>query len=487
MKNTFKPLALAAAVAGMSAGMAHAQTAGFYPTLGDAAFVPYYTVNDAWVTGVHITNTSNLTQVVKLRLRRAEDSLDILDFNLILSPYDVWTGTISGDESEMRFITEDDSCTAPELLDNGDGRTYAPVFGPRIEGAQEGYLEVIGMGAADASQPISEAALHDSNGVPEDCDEVRENFFVAAVVAGDQTEISGVDGTSTYVQTDDVLKVSYFVRDDGTGIEFGNNAIHFEGFLDAPAMTHQQYGLENYAQATSINAPNDALIGWDFPDVRGGGFNSTRTSFTRVRQQLGANSVLNDWSYNPATGASTDWVITFPGQYAMVDYYQLVEFEATNDSDIIWDYREIPVLATFEVFDREEQSAIPGGLNFSPSPAPDTTTLEYEVNVVEWGGQSVLDSNWVTPVNPAEAGITAPYGWANLVVVGRSGPDLGQLVGLNGWCDVAAGPSVLNECTMIATSGPVPMVGFAAWERTFSEDSDRNYGRIVEHSFTTSN
>ena len=40
---------------------------------------------------------------------------------------------------------------------------------------------------------------------------------------------------------------------------------------------------------------------------------------------------------------------------------------------------------------------------------------------------------------------------------------------------------------MTAVTGPVPMVGFAAWERTFSEDADRNYGRIVEHSFTTSN
>ena len=195
MKNTFKPLALAAAVAGMSAGMAHA---GSYPSLGDAAFVPYYTVEGDWVTGVHITNTSNQTQIVKLRLRRAEDSLDILDFNLILSPYDVWTGTISGDEEEMRFITEDDSCTAPVLLDNGDGRTYAPVFGPRIPGAQEGYLEVIGMAATtDEGQPIAEAALHDSDGIPDDCDEVRQNVSVAAVVSNDGTEVSSPDRTRT--------------------------------------------------------------------------------------------------------------------------------------------------------------------------------------------------------------------------------------------------------------------------------------------------
>ena len=134
MKTTLNFFALAAVVAVPTVGTAQAQDAAPYPTIGDAAFIPYYTVNGDWVTGVHIVNTSKLTQVVKLRLRSAEDSLDILDFNLILSPEDVWTATLSGDDQEMRFITDDVSCTAPVLLDNGDGRTYAPVFGPRLEG-----------------------------------------------------------------------------------------------------------------------------------------------------------------------------------------------------------------------------------------------------------------------------------------------------------------------------------------------------------------
>ena len=38
---------------------------------GDLAPVPYYTVLDEWVTGLHIVNTSARTQVVKLRFRRA--------------------------------------------------------------------------------------------------------------------------------------------------------------------------------------------------------------------------------------------------------------------------------------------------------------------------------------------------------------------------------------------------------------------------------
>jgi len=478
MNHSFKPLALATAVAAVSSGVAQAQPSqpGAYPSLGDAAFVPYYTVEDNWVTGVHIINTSDLTQVVKLRLRRAEDSLDVLDFNLILSPYDEWTGTISGDDESMEFITEDNSCTAPELLPTGDGKTYAPVFGPRIEGAQEGYLEVIGMAQADDLQPISENALHNANGVPKDCDAVRENFFLDAISPSDGgITLEGDADSSVYGDTDDVLKVSYFIRDNDSGIEFGNNAVHFRAFAIDPMMTHQQFGLENYG-----NDPAGALLGWDFPDVRGGGSNTPfRDSYNViVRPSLGANSVLNDWSYNPATGAATDWVITFPGQYALVDFYQL---EAGLEDDEMWDYREIPVTATFSVYDREEGSAVPGGLNFSPSPAPDAAFLDYEVNVITWGGEDVLHSNYVTAVNPAEAGITSPVGWASLAVSAADPQGLG-----NAWCDVAAGEQANNTCTMNSVSGPVPMVGFAAWERTFAEDSNRNYGRIVEHSFVTS-
>ena len=503
MKNTFKPLALAAAVAAAGTAQAQIPVGGVYPSLGDAAFVPYYTVEGDWVTGVHITNTSDDTQVVKIRLRRAEDSVDVLDFNLILSPYDVWTGTLRGDDEVMRFVTEDNSCTAPELLPFDEGRTYAPIFEDRIEGAQEGYIEIIGMGQAeDEDEVIAIYAEHGSDGVPLDCDIVRENFFVDALLDNDETMVDSdlieddEDPYSYYDDTDNVLKVSYFIRDNASGIEFGNNAMHFVYFGDEAMMSHQEYGLENYVNASNEQVPanvgNDSLIGWDFPDVRGGGWNTdSRYSFYLVRLQLGAEEIINDWSYNPATGAATDWVVTFPGQYAMIDYY----LDRFGPANAVWDYRELPVTAEFKIWDREEDSGVPGGLGFSPSPAPDTTTLEYEVNVIEWGGLEVLNSNYVTAVNPAENQIDSPYGWATLSVTGRSGPANGVLgAGVNGWCDVAAGEfnadgdvaSADGACDMYSVSGPVPMVGFAAWERTFAEDTDRNYGRIVEHSFTTS-
>ena len=57
---------------------------------GDLALVPYYTVRGQWVTGIHIVNTSDMTQVVKFRVRRATDGMNALDFNIVMSPRDVY-------------------------------------------------------------------------------------------------------------------------------------------------------------------------------------------------------------------------------------------------------------------------------------------------------------------------------------------------------------------------------------------------------------
>jgi hypothetical protein len=139
MKATLKPLGLAAAVAAVSAGYAGVTNAQEYNAgnLGDLAIIPYYTVQEDWVTGIHITNTSDLTQVVKLRLRRGDDSMDALDFNIVLSPRDMWTGLVKGDdESNITLNTSDNSCTAPLT----DGKFPMPVDQPGFPAFNAGAL-----------------------------------------------------------------------------------------------------------------------------------------------------------------------------------------------------------------------------------------------------------------------------------------------------------------------------------------------------------
>jgi hypothetical protein len=484
MKANFKPLAIAAAVTAASAGYSGAANAAVASNgLGDLAIVPYYTVQADWVTGIHITNTSDLTQVVKFRMRRAEDSLDVLDFNIVLSPRDMWTATIKGDESAMSVESNDNSCVVPFKFLAAGG--VAPV--QVIEGSQEGYLEIIGMGSTTVSEPVGLASKHVA-GTPLSCITVETNFFPETVLGNGTTvgfdptdkdnDKNPLNGVTSYEDTGNVLKVSYFMRDNASGIEFGSDALHIQDFSDIPMMTHQQFGLERLGSAPE----EQVLNGWNFPDLDGSGINGgLRGQYDGlIRPDIGADSVLNDWSYNATTGAATDWVITFPGQYLMFDIFN-------EDPTVASDYRDIPVIATFRLRDREETAGIPGGLDFSPAPAPDSTLLPNEVNVVTWGPDStppVLDSVNSTRVNPAQAGISAATGWAWLEVAAttKRAPAVGGVPG------AIVDQSVVNRHTGEideVTSVPVPMIGFTAWQRTFT-DASKNYGRIIDHSFIVS-
>ena len=151
---------------------------------GDLALVPYYTVADDRVTGIHIVNTSEHTQVVKIRFRRATDAMDVLDFNLVLSPKDVYAGFLSDDANgTIAWTSPDSTCTAPAAPGN---RLEMPAI--YRAGAETGYVEIIAMGRpTDETQPIAVAAKHrapspsatgaSTASTPLDCDAVRSNFF----------------------------------------------------------------------------------------------------------------------------------------------------------------------------------------------------------------------------------------------------------------------------------------------------------------------
>ena len=141
MKATLKPLSLAVAVASASyVGTINAQpTLAGNSGLGDLAIVPYYTVRAGWNTGVSVINTSASTQVVKIRMRRATDSMDAMDFNVVMSPNDTWTGFIKEEAGAISWVTGDSSCTVPDKA----VLTMPSKF--RL-GADEGYLEILAMG-----------------------------------------------------------------------------------------------------------------------------------------------------------------------------------------------------------------------------------------------------------------------------------------------------------------------------------------------------
>jgi hypothetical protein len=419
--------------------------------IGDLAIVPYYTVNNGFNTGVHIINTSDVTQVVKFRLRRGADSKDALDFNIVMSPRDEWTGNITaGGDNGVIVETNDTTCTVPAFPAGG-----APMAATYAKGATEGYIEIIAMASADMKQPISKAAKH-VKGVPADCAAVRNNFFrvpaasaatkgaptlkqikvkgvhysdltsSGAVSAGDPASSAAALAVSSYGDSVNPLKVSFMITDSKGGLEFGDNAVMVEDFSSAAMMTNQQalsFGTDGLLNFDALN--------FELPNLNQGALkeNSGRTGladtslYDNLRAALDADKIINEWASieTDAATVATDWVVTLPGQYVMTNpvcgiyenYTEATAGGCTSTALALADKNELPLTLASNaagdpagsgskmlLWDREETalngkaSAASGELSFSPGgssgdPAV-TATLKREVNVISFNGTSVL-------------------------------------------------------------------------------------------------
>jgi hypothetical protein len=259
-------------------------------------------------------------------------------------------------------------------------------------------------------------------------------------------------------------------------------------------MSNQEFGLFS----------GDTL-GFDYPDLNGGPIvgadESLRGTFDGLRapELLGVAGVVNDWSVAAARNVSTDWVVTMPGQYAMVDYFVWAsdagfDFDncaqpdnpstAIDESVNACDFRDLPVTAALTLYDREEGEIVPedGDLVISPAPPSERNELifPYEVNVIEWTTTStepVLGSSYNTTIDPSVLG---EFGWASLAV---SSTNLHpQEICVIDFTTEVSGPGPRGVCDPV-TNPNVPIVGFVAWQRSFPSNPDANYGRLIDHSF----
>ena len=540
MKVSFKPLSLALAVSAAAAGYAgtiNAQTLGGNTSIGDLAIVPYYTVRDNWTTGVSIVNTSASTQVVKVRLRRATDSMDALDFNVVMSPFDVFNGWLDNDGDNVRFYTNDNTCTVPQAGYETLGESGAPYFQvPAIfaDFAEEGYIEVIGMGRTiNETQPIAVAAEHNTTGAdigfPADCDGLQNNFLRYAavneyntslpspgaanpaqngVVNSEQTVLNGL--TSNFDTADNFMKVAWVIKDTTAGIEMGDTAVMIRNFLDGPSITNQ-------VAAAPLDIED--LQGYDYPDLNGGAPLSASLvgadigEYAAVRGLLGGRVAINEWSKNVQADVTvnTDWVITVPGQYTMLDLPMYLgsitgagAFDPTSKElnpgcprgplvavpavppalGVLrgCDFRDLPLTVTPIVYDREElEEEVPNDqIVISPTPpgTVQTNELYYEVNVIQWGDTPVLEAAASTTITVDLDG--AVFGWAQLDMASTQ-------LGIQAICtyDVLPVPATVTngEVLCAETQTAAPIVGFAAWERNFTRNPDANYGRAIGHAY----
>lgn len=464
-------LAVASAVSGgaMMAAPARADMNVSQDNLGQVLLFPYYTVKNGFDTLFTVTNTSNKTAIIKVRWREALNSREVRDFNVILSPRDVWTGVVTSNGDGARVRTFDKTCTSPILPASGvvSGArevdfTNALFAGNFTDGAteditrvKEGYFEVFLMGVSDRDPAVSSNVLEYNakhvSGTPRDCAKVDALFLNASAINGYTDAPENVlKGHSTLINVV-----------NGKAIDVEPTAI--EGFRTGTPYVAAPGDLEpslangdavTTAQRFYDGAYDSAFITTGSEDV--------------VSELLRATSVINEFA--TGSNASTSWVLTFPTKHHYTDAYTPSTGPTLDNSTPTGGFSEwfyTPVTSSFasavrngrscdniglSLWNREEGSVTPGGTSFSPAPTEASVSLCYEVNVLDFNTSSVFG-----------AGI-------NRLSVDTSA------VGGAGWARLTFSEAPAT------TAGGLPVIGFSATVRD-GADATVNYGSATEHSY----
>jgi hypothetical protein len=507
--NTFKRKALfTAVVAGLGvAGSAEAVYMSPNRT-GQVLVYPYYTVQSAagnsWNTYISVVNTTTIAKAVKVRILEGKTSAEVLDFNLFLSPNDVWTAAIIPADSTAtapgRLITSDTSCTRPAIPSGGvpfRNFQYAvagsgdALPGTGLERTREGYVEILEMGVISGT--TAAAVTHNSAGVPANCGVVLAPTFTLTPGANILAPQGGLMGTGTLINVN-------------SGRDAGYKADALDAWRNAPIYTDSGFVTPNLSDAVPTTS---LVITSGDVDTAGTGaatlITAYRSDFALTSGVLAGaravasvfmhSAVANEYVLDNATASLTDWVVTQPLKNLFVNNVTA----AQPYSNVLTSSGACETIG-FVFFNREEQGAVAGGSDFSPRP-PDgpANSMCWESTVLSIrNGATHIPSDSTRSTVLGSANLTNvtinqgfQNGWAFLTFTGGGARTLGM--GSVGGDRVTMGTNVIASAV---TAGAVtffglPVTGFMI--RTFANGSltcgtascQGNYGAIFGHSYET--
>jgi len=433
---------------------------------------PYYTVNNGNSTLLSIVNTTAEGKAVKVRFLEAYNSREVLDFNLYLSPFDVWTAEVAESGTGAGVATSDNSCTVPtvsgvipfrNLAYSGSNADSGPTG---LSRTREGYVEMIEMGTVNNNTSGSLAAItHDSSGSPPGCDQVVAAWGTTS--AGYWNVAAGGDPLIDIGVPDGGLFGSGSIINPPQGTIEGYNADAIEGFYP-PTLTVGQHTPPGSVDPNLAEGGN--LVAYTFNTSGTGATSLATTTFTASIDAVSAvfmtNNVYNEYVVDPAFGESTEWVVTFPTKRFYVD--PAIVGTAVNPFDELFGESIdgascAPVSIT--PYNREEQTTSTP-LDFSPPPTSAGTALCWEANVVTFdqsgSSSTVLGSSVV-------ANVELP-------------PDF-----LNGWVNLGfAGPNHFIAGTNGNTFSGLPATGFSIEEHVNANVTAgvlANYTGLYNHKY----
>jgi hypothetical protein len=357
--------------------------------VGQVLIYPYYTIENGLITTISVVNTTDQVKAVKVRFLEGRNSQEVLDFNLYMSPFDVWTGVVTeavDGTNAARLITADTSCTVPIIPATGlRFQNFEYAFNRKDAGPYDlgrtraGHLEMIEMGSV-INPPRRTAAIHVGGSAtaparPPGCQLLVDSFRT-------------VDGVQGYWEADPRIGIASpdgglfggaMMVNVGEGTVLTYNADALQGFYTRSGdllNLHTNPGEVEPSLNSAENEPGlaTAVIFDPRTDSQVVTLDFTSGSPNAVTAVFMHNEIYNEYAVGGSAALSSEWVITHPtkrlhitqatveGRRPFTDTYRAVGGVVRGACE--------PIRVAF--WDREERDSrsTQGSTNVCPSPLP---------------------------------------------------------------------------------------------------------------------
>jgi hypothetical protein len=345
--------AVLAGLAGAAGIAGTAQAVNLNPDgLGQLLIYPYYNVRNDQQTILSVVNTTDSAKAVKVRFKEGYNSREVLDFNLYMSAYDVWTASLFLDGSTPTMRTYDTTCTVPYFYGNsvdafgftiGDQEFLNYAYtgknadgGPTgIDRAAEGHFEMIEMGTLldrdtnattkklYGSATAATHVLKDGKAVPANCAQLNDAWAIKNSVKGYWKADADASGNISDIdigRNSGGLFGGAAVINVGQGTMFSYNAKAIQGYdknRDGKTLHHEPGDIRPNLNSGDQNkatlffgVPQDTAVTLTYGTDRG----VDAISATFMHEYT-----MNEFNQKANLLADSEWIVTFPTKNWYVD------------------------------------------------------------------------------------------------------------------------------------------------------------------------
>ncbi|MFZ1547914.1 MAG: hypothetical protein WAT12_12585 [Candidatus Nitrotoga sp.] len=491
-------LALVAAVG--SVGIANTVSAAVHVDsngLGQVLIYPYYTTRAGTDTYLSVVNTTASSKAVKVRFTEGKNSREVLDFNLYLSPHDMWTAAVVNTTNAAKLITADKSCTSPAIPAGGKEFVNFAFTGAPLEGivqsggdgetnsldrTREGYFEIIEMGVITNTAVIT--AITHTSGVPVNCAVVQAaSMNMGDIVTGTPSSLGG-QSAALDPSVGGLAGTASLIGVAG-GTDFGYDPVVIDAFTTKTAAQRNDWFVPGsiFPDLTYANLTSRVFTG--------SGVETSTWAFgsDSISALIMHNNIINEFVLDSVTLSGSDWVVTMPTKRYNVPVRNPANSVAeSSPTHLLYS----PFTKKFwlngaceavglSYWNREEGNV--SFVDFSPPAPGGGTSLCWETTVVTFNNSHVLGS-----VNEVNVPVNFENGWLRMAFNATNVP-----VSFGGQTD---GNSVVHASASHSLSSldndtylGLPTVGFMVQDfinQNAAPGILATYGGNFTHKYTTS-